>query len=547
MRLAALATLFALLLALAPVARLRAAGPSDERAPMLLRGLTLSDQRGPHSTVTLSAQLTSAEGAPARAEPVVFYEMSSVFGERLMNLGTSLTDASGAASLPFEPTWPGEHTIVARFGGDGELAPAQSTFRFTSDAPPHIHENAKFGLETPRRLAPIGIGLVVLALYGLLGLVVVRVVRGIMADAPADFAIAGVPVAETARQPLRPASVSPLLGVLALLAIGAVFVGYVLPLTRSAEPPLGGPLAPEGAHKVTVADHAFDASVVQTVPAFLTDEEGNLTPNSPKLPADVVEMNGRVFVLDTNRGRILTVTADGQLARIFESDPDGQSSVARATAMTSHANEMYVAAPLFGNVIELNAAGRVDKVIQPQLPKAARPFSPAGIAVSESGEIWLSDGNNARVMLFDASGALLTTIGYGDRSGGTDEFAAPAGLALDAKGDLFVVDSQRHEVRQYSPDGAFIAAIGDDALSVPRHVAVDSLGRIFVTDQALREVRVFGSDGLFLGSIGLAVDAASGPSDAGLQYPHGLEIHGDQLYVMDRLSGMFVYKLGGAR
>jgi sugar lactone lactonase YvrE len=325
-----------------------------------------------------------------------------------------------------------------------------------------------------------------------------------------------------------------------------VFVGYVLPSTRQAEPPLAGPRVPESAHQVMVTDHAFSATVVQTIPGFLTDEEGNLTPNSPNLPADVVSMDGKLFVLDTNRGRILTVTADGQLARIFESDPDGQSSVARATAMTSHGSDMYVAAPLFGNVIELNAAGRVDSVVQPQLPKAPRPFMPAGIAVTDKGDIWLSDANNRRVMLFNDTGSLITTIGYGARTGSTDEFDAPAGIALDAKGNLFVADSHRHEVREYAPDGRFVAAIGQDALSVPRDVTIDGLGRIFVTDQVLREVRVFGSDGLFLGSIGLAPDVPGGASDSGLQYPHGLEVHGDQLFVMDRLSGMFVYKLGGA-
>lgn len=539
----AVAALLGLLLALAPSVSARAAGPSDAREPMLLRGLTLSDQRGPHSTVTLSALLTSAEGKPARAEPVVFFEMSSVFGERLMNLGTSVTDATGAASLPFEPTWPGEHTIVARFGGDGEFAPAQSTFRFSSDAPPHVHENAKFGLELPRQYAPIGAALAVLGIWGVLGLVVMRVVRGIMAEAEMPLAAAGM-AAPAPRRTLTPASISPMLGILGLLTVGAVFVGYVLPSTRSAEPPLAGPRVPESAHKVTVADHAFDARVVQSIPGFLTDEEGNLTPNSPNLPADVVEMDGKVFVLDTNRGRILTVTADGQLARIFESDPDGQSSVARATAMTSHAGEIYVAAPLFGNVVELNAAGRVDSIVQLQLPKAPRPFMPSGIAVTGDGDIWLSDANNPRVMRFDDTGSLTATIGYGAKSGGNNDFSAPAGIALDAQGNLWVADSRKHEVREYSPQGAFVTAIGQDALSVPRDVAIDGLGRLFVTDQALREVRVFGGDGLFLGSIGLAADAPGGASDAGLQYPHGLEVHGDQLYVMDRLSGMFVYKLG---
>ena len=536
----ALLTAFAV--TLSPTAPARAAGPSDGRAPMLLRGLTLADQSGGRGMVTLSAMLSSADGAPTRGEMVVFYEMSAVFGERLMNLGTATTDVTGAAELPYAPTWPGQHTVVVRYGGDGEYSPAQTTFRFDSTAPAHSHQNAAFGLETPRKWAPLGGALAVLAVWGVLGLVVMRTVLGILNEAPALAPAMGV---ATARRPLRPASISPLLGALAVLTVIAVFVGLVLPATRGQEPPLAGPAIPAGEHVVEVSDHALDSRIMQTIPGFLTDEEGLITPNSPNLPADVVMMDDRVFVLDTNAGRLLTVTPDGQFARIFESDPDGQTSVARAVAMTSHASEIYVAAPLFGNIVQLSAAGRVDAIIRPQLPKAARPFQPAGVAVTDNGDIWLSDGNNHRVMRVNESGTLLTTIGGEPASAaGDNEFSAPAGLAVDARGNLWVADTGRHEIREYSAKGTFITAIGENALSMPVDVAVDGFGRLFVTDQGLREVRVFGRDGEFLGSIGKSVSDAGGPSDSGLQYPHGVEIEGNHLYVMDRLSGMFVYELG---
>ena len=109
--------------------------------------------------------------------------------------------------------------------------------------------------------------------------------------------------------------------------------------------------------------------------------------------------------------------------------------------------------------------------------------------------------------------------------------------AIWIRGNLFAdIDNQT-----WGGSGYFLLI-----LAGPRDVTIDGLGRIFVTDQVLREVRAFGSDGLFLGSIGLAPDVPGGASDSGLQYPHGLEVHGDQLFEMDRLSGMFVYKLGGA-
>jgi hypothetical protein len=79
---------------------------------------------------------------------------------------------------------------------------------------------------------------------------------------------------------------------------------------------------------------------------------------------------------------------------------------------------------------------------------------------------------------------------------------------------------------------------------MPEDVAVDGSGRVFVADQSLREIRVFGTDGVFLGSIGKSQATAGGPSDSGLQYPRGIRIDGNKIYVMDRLSGMFVFQLG---
>ncbi len=535
------AALAALALMLSASGSARAAGPTGGRMATLLTGVSMANQVAGHSTVTLSAKLLGEDGTPSRGEQVVFYELSAVFGQRLMTLGNAMTDATGSASLPYEPTWGGEHTVVVRYGGDGEYSPSQTTFRFDSTAPAHVHENASFGLSTPRKWAPLGAGLAVIGVWGILGLALVRTVLGIATAAPATALATG---AGTPRRALRPASLSPLLLALVALTAGALVVGLALPRSQSSEPVVAAHADHSGGSAVQIGDRVLAAQVIQSIPAFLTDEEGRVTPNSPDLPADVDVMDGRVFVLDTNNGRLLTVTPDGQLARIFESNPDGQTSVARAEAMTAHGNELYVAAPLFGNVVELASNGHVDSVIQPQVPKGARPFHPAGIAVTDQGNIWLSDSNNHRVVLVSRSGVLLATIGRATAASGSEGFDVPGGLVLDGQGHLWVVDTGNHEVKEYSSDGTLMTTIGHDALSMPEDVAVDGAGRVFVTDQSLREVRVFGTDGVFLGSIGKSQAAAGGPSDSGLQYPRGIKIDGNKIYVMDRLSGMFVFQLG---
>jgi sugar lactone lactonase YvrE len=555
----------------------RAEGPAGGQRPTVLEGMSLGSQLPGHSTITLSARLLTGGDRPERGAQLLFYDLSTVFGERLMMLGSAMTDATGTASLPYEPTWKGQHTVVVRYAGDGVRAPAQTILRFESTAAPHVHDNASFGLATPRRWAPLGAGLAVLGVWGVLGLALVRTVLGIMA-APAAAPAAA---ARTGRRSLRsvplPAQLqNPLIPGLALLVVIALFVGLVVPRTRGSVPGVAAvPVSSEshdirrvvsaaGAAPATSSDgngvrdgRVLAARLIQSIPAFSTDELGNVAPDSPDLPAGVAVVGNHIFVLDTNRGRVLTVAADGQLARIFESDPDGGMSVAHAVAMTAHDGAVFVAAPLFGSVVQLSTAGQVKGVIQPLLPKAAQPFRPGGIAVTTRGDIWLSDSNNDRVVLVSGTGTPLATIGNwtadagGSGPGTTGGLALdtisldkPGGIAIDSIGRLWVVDTGNHEVKEYSSRGTFLRAIGRDALLNPQDIAIDASDRIFVTDQALREVRVFGADGVFLGSIGKSEAIGGGSGGAGLEYPRGIAISGDRIYVMDRLSGMFVFELG---
>jgi hypothetical protein len=101
-------------------------------------------------------------------------------------------------------------------------------------------------------------------------------------------------------------------------------------------------------------------------------------------------------------------------------------------------------------------------------------------------------------------------------------------------------------VKKYSPKGVFLAAIGHHELARPEAVAVDDQGNVFVTDDEHRAVFAFAPDGTFLGSFGKEV-AARQQSPAGLQSPGGIKVKGAAVYVMDRLSGLFVFNIAAAR
>src|SRR3990172_724413 len=206
--------------------------PATGGAPAVLQAQpSVSEVRGEQS-LTLTARLQDSAGAAVSGAPVTFYVLTNVFGERLMNVGEIATDATGTASLVYKPTWEGDHTAVVRYGGSAEYAPAQVAFHFNAIGPMAEHENAAFGLAPIRRWAPLAIGAVVLAVWGTLGLVLLRAVRGI----PAEAAPAGLaPMPAPMPQGLRPAPVGPALALVAAVLLLGLPGAYFLQRARGGD------------------------------------------------------------------------------------------------------------------------------------------------------------------------------------------------------------------------------------------------------------------------------------------------------------------------
>lgn len=124
---------------------------------------------------------------------------------------------------------------------------------------------------------------------------------------------------------------------------------------------------------------------------------------------------------------------------------------------------------------------------------------PNGVAVDADGQIYVTDGNNGRLLTFDASGALVAKIG---RGGGAGNLGLPRGIAIDEVGRVFVVDSSGQGVLVYAALDAdhetpeslgFFGGhgIGDGQFAFPMGIAVDAHGRVYVADTANDRVQVW--------------------------------------------------------
>jgi hypothetical protein len=517
---------------------------ADERA--ILEVLSPSAEIPQEGPVLITARLVAADGQPVGGATLTFYVLTDVFGERLMTVGDAMTDGTGMATLVYRPTWQGEHRLVIRSGGTSH-EPVQTAYRFDVEGSVPVHEDAPFGLEPVRQWLPVAAGVMILAVWAIMGLVAVRTVMGIPAAAGVPAPARPAPAPSPHRPLPRAAPVVPILAALGVLVIVGGSLGLLLSLPRGSEvndrrpvvtapspgpPPTDEPAAP------------LPATLVRLVPAMLFNPDGELLPSSADLPAGIALVQGRAFILDSNRGRVLKVTPDGELAVIFESERGGETSIFAATAMAARGEELYIPSPDTGSVVVVSTSGRLERIIQPKIPPAPEPLRAAGIAVTDRGAIWLPDVANHRLLLLEDDGLFSAAIGQGVPSSGEYGFNSPRGLAMDRLGNLWVVDTLNGEVKKYSPLGTFVQSVGEGRLAAPRQVAVDGAGNILVSDSRLAAVLVFAPDGTYLGSMASATPPEGGPA-VPLQEPHGLVWNDGLVYVMDRLAGLFVVRLEG--
>jgi len=527
------AVLAAFLLA-AALAGLASAGPSaaDDGSGVTLEALPVPAVAPGQHSVILGGRLMDG-GEPVAGVPVTFYVLTTVFGERLMKVGDALSDATGTASMLYRPTWEGDHTAVLRFAGTSTLDSTETTFHFDAQDVESPYEPAQFGLEPVRAWLPVAVGLLALVVVFVLGFAMVTTVVGIRA------ASAGVPTA----RPLppwdsrvqRPSPLGRTLVVMALILVAAAYPAWRL-FGVSREPTETTFSVPDAqAHGPTpaaVAAEPLAATLVSIVETAAFDDGGQPAPGSVAVLTDVAINQGRIRILDSSRGRVVTVTDDATLATIFDGSQYGETSLKGAEAMVALGEQLYVAMPQGGQVLVLGSSGKVENLVRSVIPEGEAPIRAAGIAVTRSTEIWISDAANHRVIMLNTGGEFERVIGEGAPSTKTDGFDTPAGLTVDDDGNLYVADSGNRVVKKYSPTGVFLLEIGAGRLELPTSVAVNDGGQVFVSDEAGHLVSVFGPDGAYIGSI----------SEERMSDPHSLKIDGDMLYVVDRLAGLFVFE-----
>jgi len=157
---------------------------------------------------------------------------------------------------------------------------------------------------------------------------------------------------------------------------------------------------------------------------------------------------------------------------------------------------------------------------------------PTGVAVSGSGNVYVADYGNDRVQVFNSSGVFQSS--FGSSGTGNGDFDGPPGVAVSGSGNVYVADLGNNRVEVFNSSGVFQSTFGsfgtgNGEFELPEGIAVSGSGNVYVTDYDNDRVEVFNSSGVFQSSFG-----SSGTGNGDFEGPVGVAVSGSgNVYVVD--------------
>lgn len=264
----------------------------------------------------------------------------------------------------------------------------------------------------------------------------------------------------------------------------------------------------------------FEGDGGQATVALLDSPQGLAVDSTNLYIAD--SSNHRIRKVNLASGLITTLAGNSAAGSSGDNGPATAATLDMPTALALDVNgNLYVADSRAHRVRKITNAGIITTVAgtgtqgfdgEGATATTALLDSPGGLAVDQSGNLYLADTHNQRVRRIDAATRVITTLtgtgilGFtGDSNSATAaKLALPRGLSTDTQGNLYIADTANHRVRRidavtgkittiagdgaqgFAGDGASATAASFDS---PRSAAISSSNLLTIADTGNQRIR----------------------------------------------------------
>ena len=236
-----------------------------------------------------------------------------------------------------------------------------------------------------------------------------------------------------------------------------------------------------------------------------------------------VDRSGNLYIADAFNHRVRRVDSMGMIATVVgigdwgfegEGGPALEANLRRPEPLAVDAlDNLYVGDGLNHRVRKVDSTGAITTVAGsgdwgfdgdggPAL--SARLSIPKGLVVDGYGNLYITNEDDHRVRMVNASGVITTVAGAHEAGFGGDgglatraKLSAPVGLAMDLRGNLYIADRDNHRVRMVNPAGVITTVAGTGQIGpggdggpatmapvgLPADVAVDAFGNLFISQR----------------------------------------------------------------
>lgn len=213
-----------------------------------------------------------------------------------------------------------------------------------------------------------------------------------------------------------------------------------------------------------------------------------------------VDSNGIVYVADAAKNEVLVFDIEGKYLRKI----GGPKFFKRLSSVTVSPDNQRI------YVVDIGGVGSEQHMVRIFNARTGEHLSdigkrgasagefnlPRDVAISKDGRIYVVDGGNFRVQIFDQNGKFIKAFGQAGKQLG--DFARPKEIAVDSSGNVYVADSAFGNFQIFSPDGELLMFVGTRSerdvpagYMLPSGIAIDENDRVYFVDQWFSRVDVY--------------------------------------------------------